>query len=61
MSVKGYEIWVINAKGQKLFKVFEYDNGPTYPREGFFRIISQEGKLGFTGREGKIQVYPIFL
>ena len=55
---KGSGIWAINIKGQELFKVFVYDNGPDYPKEGFIRIIGRGNKLGFANMEGKILVFP---
>ena len=50
----------IDRKGNVLYQVFAYDNGPDYPAEGLFRI--QVGnKIGYADETtGKIVIQPLF-
>lgn|SRR3712207_3294848 len=47
-------------KGEFLFFVYKYDNGPDYPSEGLFRIVDEKGLVGFADTSGKIIVPPQF-
>lgn len=49
----------INQKGQRLYEVYWFDNGPDYIEEGMFRII-RNGKIGFADTTGKIVIEPQF-
>jgi hypothetical protein len=52
--------WIgINAQDQKLFQIFQYDNGPDYVEEGLFRIVA-EGKIGYANTKGEIVIAPQF-
>ncbi len=50
----------INRVEKQLYEVFNFDNGPDYPSEGLFRVIS-EGKMGYADiATGKIVIPPQF-
>ena len=52
----GYE--AIDRDEKKLYEVFNYDNGPDYTEEGYFRII-ENGKIGYADAvTGKIMIKP---
>lgn len=58
VAEKGGAIVAINAKGDKLYQVFTYDNGPDYIEDGLFRIV-ENGKIGYAdGETGKIIIAP---
>lgn len=50
----------MTKKGNKLFNVFKYDNGPDYPQEGLFRIIDEDGAIGFADTMGKVIIPPSY-
>lgn len=53
--------WVaMDAEGKRLFRVFSYDNGPDYVKEGLFRILDENGRVGFADTKGNIVVKPQF-
>ena len=55
-----YHFIGVNRKGEFIYKVYPFDNGPDYISEGFFRII-ENGKIGFAnGQTGKIEIPPKF-
>jgi hypothetical protein len=49
----------INQKGQRLYEVFWFDNGPDMVSEGMFRILQNE-KIGYADTTGKIIIKPQF-
>jgi len=49
----------IDQHAQKLFEVFNYDNGPDYVRSGLFRI-KKNGKIGYANEQGEIIIEPRF-
>lgn len=48
-----------DKKGEFLFEIFPYDNGPDYPSEGFIRI-RENGKIGYANLDGDIVIPPSF-
>ena len=50
----------IDNQGKELFYVFKYDTGPDYIREGLFRIMDDEGLIGFAGSLGNVVIKPQF-
>lgn len=52
-------IFSIDKKGNTLFEVFIFDNGPDYVREGLFRFV-ENGKMGFANRDGEKAIPAIF-
>lgn len=46
---------------QQTFYVFKYDNGPDYPQEGLFRIINEDGLIGFADTLGKVIIPPTYI
>ena len=50
----------INDVGKELFYVFSYDNGPDYIQEGLFRIMNEEGLIGFADSLGHVIIEPQF-
>lgn len=54
------KIVCLDKKGNKLFNVFKYDNGPDYPQEGLFRIIDEDGAIGFADTLGTVIIPPSY-
>lgn len=52
------KIVCINNRGEELFKVFNYDNGPDHVKEGRFRIQNEDGRIGFADARGNIVIQP---
>ena len=52
------DIIAINHKGESLFRVFNYDNGPDYVREGLFRIVDANELFGYADTLGNIVIVP---
>ncbi|MCR5076678.1 MAG: WG repeat-containing protein [Prevotella sp.] len=48
----------LDNQGKFLFFVFAYDNGPDNPSEGLFRIIGQDGRMGYADTLGHIVIEP---
>ena len=48
-----YNLVGINRKGETLFEICEYDNGPDEFHEGLLRI-KQNGKIGYANEKGEI-------
>jgi len=53
------ELIGINQRGQRLYEIYWYDNGPDYLKEGRFRIL-RNGKIGFADAFGRIAIEPQF-
>ena len=51
---KDARIICINDAGKELFYVFKYDNGPDYIQEGLFRIMDEDGLVGFADSLGNV-------
>lgn len=49
----------IDKKGNKLFNVFNFDNGPDYIQDGLFRIVKDD-KIGFANTKGEVVIEPQF-
>ncbi len=47
-------------EGEFLFNTFNYDNGPDFPQEGLFRIVGQDGLIGFADTLGNIVIEPTY-
>lgn len=47
----------INAKGEELYEILTFDNGPDQIQDGLFRI-RQNGKVGFADESGAIKIQP---
>ena len=54
-----YEWIGINQKGQRLYQIYPFDNGPDYVSDGLFRIV-KDGKIGYADSTGKIVIPPTF-
>ncbi len=52
------QILCLDNRGVPLFNVFMVDNGPDYPSEGLFRIIGDDGLIGYSDLEGNIIIPP---
>ena len=50
----------IDNQGKELFYVFKCDNGPDYIREGLFRIMDENGWIGFADSLGNVVIKPQF-
>lgn len=50
----------IDNQGKELFYVHKYDNGPDYIREGLFRIMDEDGWIGFADSLGNVVIKPQF-
>ena len=57
---KDARIICINNAGKELFYVFKYDNGPDYIQEGLFRIMNEDGLVGFADSLGNVAIKPQF-
>jgi len=55
-KVKGY--YAINRNDQILFQVYPFDNGIDMVQEGLFRIVDEQGLIGFADMSGKIMIRP---
>ena len=53
---KDARIICINDAGKELFYVFKYDNGPDYIQEGLFRIMNEDGLVGFADSLGNVLI-----
>lgn len=51
--------YVIDQKGNRLYEVYWFDNGPDIVEEGLFRI-KRNGKIGFANTKGEIVIRPQF-
>jgi len=49
----------IDTKEKILYEVYWFDNGPDWPEEGLFRIIT-DGKIGYADKEGRVVIKPQF-
>jgi hypothetical protein len=56
---RGTKMFAIDRKGNRLFDVFQFDNGPDEPSEGLFRIVNN-GRIGFANTQGKLVIAPDF-
>lgn len=54
------KIWAIDKNNKKLFEVFNFDSGPDYECEGLFRIVGEDGKMGFANNQGEIIIAPTY-
>lgn len=54
-----YDLIGINQKGQRLYEVYWFDNGPDYISDSLFRI-KRNGKIGFANTKGQIVIQPEF-
>ncbi len=50
----------IDNQGKELFYLYKYDNGPDYIREGLFRIMDEDGWIGFADSLGNVVIKPQF-
>ena len=50
----------IDNQGKELFYVYKYDNDPDYIREGLFRIMDEDGWIGFADSLGNVVIKPQF-
>ena len=50
----------IDNQGKELFYVFKCDNGPDHIREGLFRIMDDNGWIGFADSLGNVVIKPQF-
>ena len=41
-----------------LFYVFNFDNGPDYPSEGYFRLMDSHELFGFANTRGNVVIKP---
>lgn len=48
------------ATGAQEYKIFQFDNGDDYIREGLRRIFDSSGKIGYADDKGKVVITPRF-
>lgn len=53
------ELNAYSNKGEFLYEVFNYDNGPDYVSDGMFRIV-QEGLIGYANETGEVVIPAIY-
>jgi hypothetical protein len=51
--------YAIGQKGNRLFDVYWFENGPDYLKDGLFRI-KRNGKIGYANTKGEIVIEPQF-
>lgn len=49
----------IDQKGNRLYEVYWFDNGPDYLKDGLFRIL-RNNKIGYANAHGEIVIEPQF-
>ena len=54
------KIRCIDHCGKFLFYVYPYDNGPDYPSDGLFRIMDENGLIGYADTLGHVVITPRF-
>ena len=42
------------------YKAYQFDNGPDYPSEGLYRIVDDNGLIGYADEEGNTVITPRF-
>lgn len=53
--------WAIDRNGEKLFRTYpSANNGPDDVNEGVFRILGEDGTIGFANMDGKVIISPRF-
>ncbi|MEZ4850630.1 MAG: WG repeat-containing protein [Bacteroidia bacterium] len=58
--MEDFKMIAINSKGQQLYEVYLFDNGPDYIEDGLFRI-QENGKIGYAdGETGEVVIKPQF-
>ena len=55
----GPRLAAINTRGEEIYDVYWYDNGPDYPAEGLFRILRND-QVGYADTTGRIVIEPQF-
>jgi hypothetical protein len=60
VSIQQRGIIAIEKTGKELFRVYNFDFGPDPVREGLFRIIGENEKIGFADSLGNIIIEPQF-
>lgn len=55
-QVKGY--YAIDRNDEILFQVYPFDNGVDIVEEGLFRIVDEQGLIGFANMDGEIVIQP---
>ena len=56
----GRPVLCIDNRGNELFETYRLDNGPDYAREGLFRIVAEDGTIGFADTLGRVAIAPRF-
>lgn len=59
LVVKDSELIGINQQGERLYEVFQFDNGPDYLADGLFRILKND-RIGYADAAGRIVIEPQF-
>ena len=42
------------------YTAYQYDNGADYVREGLYRIVDAQGKMGYADEQGRVVIAPRF-
>ncbi len=50
----------LSEEKMRTFMVYPFDNGPDYLSEGLFRILNNQGKIGYADTVGNIIVEPMY-
>ncbi len=55
------DLIAIDRADSLMYRVYRFDNGPDYPEEGLFRIMDEEGNVGFAAADdGRVIIEPRF-
>lgn len=60
VATQSGSIKCFDYRGNYLFDVFPYDNGPDEVSEGLFRILDKKGLIGFADTLGTVVITPQF-
>lgn len=50
--------WAINQKGNELFKIVPFENGPDNLNDGLYRILDENDNIGFVNEQSEIIIKP---
>lgn len=53
-------MFLCSCSSASTYKAFQYDNGDDYVSEGLYRIVDNEGHIGYADETGKTVISPRF-
>lgn len=55
-----FKITDFEARRSTHYKAYQFDNGPDYPSEGLYRIVDDNGLIGYADEQGNTVITPRF-